>query len=346
MTDMSLAVSMGPHQRNDEDTRSIMLGMVIALAPALLFAIFYSWGWRAMIVVTTSVGSCVFFEWAYRRLLNKPLSINDFSAVVTGMLIAFLLPVSVPLWLPVVGAFVAIVIVKQLYGGLGKNFMNPALAANAFLLISWAPLMSIFYATQQTGLPLLARNSGAAISQTPLEILRYGVDQAEGLVVMADALPIDVYTARQLLFGQHSGNIGEVSVILLLAGALYLLMRRIITLRIPVIFIGTVAVLTFLFPMDNDRIPFMLSHLLSGSLVLGAIFMATDYTTSPTSRLGQYIFAFGCGALTVILRYYGAFIEGVTFAILIMNTFSWLLDKYLMPRRFGTRRFAKWRLPL
>ncbi len=331
MQEMSLSVSSSPHLRADDNVRSTMLDVIIALMPALLYAVVYAWKWRALAIVLVTVISCVFFEWAYRKLLGKPGSIGDLSAVVTGVLLAFCLPVGVPYWLPVVGAFFAIVVVKQLYGGLGKNFMNPALAARAVLFVSWSAQMMTWHNTGQA-VPLWGSVADATTGPTPLALLRQTPIK----------LPTDEYSLQQLLFGQHGGSLGEVSIVLLLVGGLYLLVRRVITARIPVAFIGTVALVTFVFPQGGaDRLDFMLSHLLTGGLVLGAVFMATDYSTSPATRGGQWLFGIGCGLLTVFIRYFGSYPEGVSFAILIMNACVWMIDKAFMPRRFGTKFFGR-----
>ena len=332
MQEMPFSVSSSPHIRHEDNTRSIMLDVIIALLPALLFAVVYAWRFRALALAAVCVASCVLFEWLYRKLLRKPGSIRDFSAVVTGLLLAYCLPAGVPYWLPVAGAFFAIVIVKQLYGGLGKNFMNPALAARAFLAISWPVLMSVWPITEYS-VPLWGNLPDGVTAATPLAFLR--LDPA--------VLPTQEFELSQLLLGQHGGSMGEVSALLLLAGGAYLLIRKVITLRIPLAFLGTVAALTFAFPQHGieDRVGFMLSHLLTGGLVLGAVFMATDYATSPVTRCGQWIFGIGCGLLTVLFRYFGSSAEGVCFAILIMNVCVWMIDKSSAPRRFGTGLFGK-----
>jgi electron transport complex protein RnfD len=311
--------------KTEEDTRSIMLDVIIALAFPLGIAVF-QFGWRAAILTAISVASCVTFEYFYRKFVKKPNSINDLSAVVTGILLAFCLPASVPYWLPVAGAFFAIVIVKQLFGGLGKNFMNPALAARAFLL-SW-PVAMTTWPIIGAQLPLWGDIPDALTGATPLAALKNGL------------LPNEML--QDLFLGQIGGSMGEISAIVLLLGGFYLWVRGVITPRIPLAFIGTVAVLTYLFPPEGIAAwEFMLSHLLSGGLILGAVFMATDYSTSPVTKRGQLLFGVGCGLLTVFIRYFGSLPEGVCYAILIMNTCAWLLDKAGMPRRFGRPLFRK-----
>jgi len=317
-----LTLAPSPHIKTEEDIRSIMTDVVIALMPALAIAVF-TFGMRAFIVTAVSVLGCVFFEWGYRKVLKKPSSIGDLSAVVTGILLAYCLPVTIPLWVVIIGDFVAIVIVKQLFGGIGKNFMNPALLARA-VLFSW-PVMMATWAEPRTALPVFKTPVDVISTATPLSYLKGGNMPADSIMEMA--------------LGQTAGCIGEISAVALVAGGLYLLYRRVITLRIPLSFIGTVALLTFLFPKGGaDNVQFMLCELLSGGLMLGAIFMATDYTTSPVTRKGQIIFGIGCGALTVFIRYFGSYPEGVSYAILIMNALVWPIDKYTRPRVFGTAR--------
>jgi electron transport complex protein RnfD len=329
MQDMTFSVSSSPHIRNEDNTRSIMLDVIIALLPTLLFAIAYAWRWRALALAAVCVVSCVVFEWLYRKLMRKTGSVHDLSAVVTGLLLAYCLPAGVPYWMPVVGSFFAVIVVKQLYGGLGMNFMNPALTARAFLVLCWPVLMKVFPKTE-IAVPLWGSVPDAMTAATPLSFFNNG------------SLPVDEFEVTQLLLGQHSGSMGEVSVLLLLAGGAYLFIRKVITPRIPFAFLGTVAVLTFVFPQGAfNRLDFMLSHLLTGGLVLGAVFMATDYTTSPVTRGGQWVFGIGCGLITVGLRYFGSGPEGVCFAILIMNCCVWAIDKTAGPRRFGTRLFSK-----
>ncbi|GHU93380.1 electron transport complex subunit D [Clostridia bacterium] len=316
-----LIVSSSPHIRGDNSTRGIMFDVLIPLLFPLGLAAFL-FGPRVLILTALSVASCVLFEWLYRKLLKKSNSVGDMSAVVTGMLLVFTLPASAPYWIPIVGAFFAIVVVKQLFGGLGQNFMNPALAARAFLF-SWPAIMTT-WPEHGTAVPLLGGADAVSVA-TPLKQLKDG--DVTGL-----SLP-------DLFIGQTAGSIGEISVVLLLLGGIYLWVRGVITPRIPLAFIFTVAALTFAFAPDRETaVTFMLSHVLSGGLVLGAIFMATDYATSPVTRDGQILFGVGCGALTVFIRFFGSLPEGVCYAILIMNTLTWLLDKAGKPKTFGTKK--------
>lgn len=318
-----LTVSSSPHIRSGDNTTSIMLDVIIALLPALCVSV-YLFGLRALMIVAISVVSAVFFEWAYRKLMKKSSSIGDLSAAVTGILLAFCLPANAPWWLPVVGAFFAIVIVKQLYGGIGKNFLNPALAARAFLF-SWPVAMTTWMVPLSYNSILNLRAADAVTGATPMANLHLGQ--------LPESSVLDMF------LGHTGGSLGEVSVVALLLGGIYLLVRRVISLRIPLSYLLTVAVLTFVFPKgDCDRLQWMLCHLCGGGLMLGAIFMATDYSTSPVTKKGQYIFGIGCGLLTVFIRYFGSYSEGVSYAILIMNLCVWLIDKTTLPRRFGVSR--------
>lgn len=314
--------SYQPQVRTDTDTRRIMLDVIIALLPALCVGV-YQFGFKALLLTLVSVASCVFFEWGYRKILDKPASIGDLSACVTGILISFVIPVGVKWWMPIVGAFFAIVIVKQLYGGLGKNFLNPALAARAFMMASW-PVFMTTWAVPKT---LAKAGIDAVTMSTPLSILKAG-----------EALP-EYFTTCNMFLGNVPGCIGEISAIALLIGGAYLLIRKVINWRIPVAFIGTVAVLCLIFGKDGyGNFDWMLKNVLSGGLMLGAIFMATDYSSSPVTLNGQLLYGFGCGALTVLIRYCGGYPEGVSYAILIMNLCAWAIDKGTRGRQFGVSK--------
>ncbi len=327
MPDM-LTVSPSPHIKSPESTATIMLDVIIALLPAFIWGISV-FGTRALAVMAVSVAACVGFEAASQFLLHRPVTIRDLSAVVTGLLLAMNLPVSIPLWMPVVGAFFAIVVVKQLFGGIGCNFVNPALSARVFLL-SWASEMTAFSADGEkvTSLSPVLTEGDIVASATPLASLKAGELPAE--------------TIFDMLLGNHAGCIGEVSSLLLLAGGIFLLVQRVITWHIPVAYIGTVAALTFLFPQHGGvAAEFMLYELLAGGLILGAFFMATDYATSPVTPTGRLIFGVGCGLITVLIRYFGSYPEGVSFSILVMNLLVWYIDKATMPRRFGGKGDGK-----
>ena len=312
-----------PHIVSGENVRGVMLDVMIALVPALGVSTYF-FGPRVLLMTLVCMVACVAFEFLYRLLMKKRQSIGDLSACVTGMLLAMCLPVNAPYWMAVVGCFFAIVVVKQLYGGLGKNFMNPALAGRVFLF-SFPALMNSFAAAGTDFWSGLGSAADAVTAATPMASLHQGT--------------LPDLTLKEMLAGAHGGSMGETAAAALIIGGIYLLMRKVITLRIPLLYIGTVAVLTFLFPLGgNDPLDWMLYQLLSGGLLLGAIFMATDYVTSPVTPRGQIIYAIGCGALTVFLRYFGVYPEGVSFAILIMNAFASLIDKAGMPRRFGSPR--------
>ena len=329
MTDyknLKLIASSSPHIRSNESTRTIMMDVIIAMIPALIMSVFV-FGFRALALTLVSVAACVFWEWGYRKLLKKPQSIGDLSAVVTGMLLAFVCPPTLPYWMIIIGAFFAIVVVKQLYGGIGKNFLNPALAGRAFLLASYALFMTTWVVPSSLTSVI---GADATTMATPLSYMKAG-----------EALP-QYFTYKSMFLGTMPGCLGEVSALALLIGGVYLLCRKVITWHIPVSFIGTVALLTLIFGSKNGggytHVEWMLDNLLSGGLLLGAFFMATDYSTSPVTAPGRIIYGVGCGALTVLIRVFGGFPEGVSFAILIMNCCAWMFDKHTQRRQFGVSR--------
>ena len=304
-------ISSSPHIRSKVTTGNIMLMVIIALLPATAFGI-VNFGLSALLVILVTVASSVLTEYLYQKLMHRKVTISDFSAVVTGLLLALNMPPTAPWWMCVLGSVFAILVVKQVFGGLGQNFMNPALGARCFLLISFTGRMTTFVYDGVTG-------------ATPLALLKAGEK-------------VNVF---DMFLGNIGGCIGETSALLLLIGFVYLLIRKVVNLRIPVAFIGTVAVVTFLFPMGNDRITWMAAQLLSGGLMLGAMFMATDYVTSPVTKLGQVCFGIGCGLITVIIRYFGGYPEGVSYAILIMNCCVVLFDRIGRPKKFGAPKKAK-----
>ena len=313
-----LDVAYQPQVRAKTDTRRLMLDVILALLPAVGVAV-WQFGFYCLLMIGVSVASAVFFEWGYRRLLKKSASIGDLSAALTGLLIALTMPPAAPLWLPVIGSFFAIVVVKQLYGGLGKNFLNPALAARAFLLASYTMLMGQFPVPHS----LLKEIDGISAA-TPLSYLKAG-----------EAMPA-YYNLRSMLLGMRPGAMGEICALALLLGGLYLIARKVISWRIPVSFIATVALLTLIFGHKGySRMEFMAYNLTSGALLLTAIFMATDYATSPVTLGGQLLYGFGCGVITVLIRYFGGYPEGVTYAILLMNLCTWAIDKGFRRRQFG-----------
>lgn len=323
MYDLSkVVVTSSPHIKAADDTRSLMADVCLALLPALVVSVL-TFGPRALVLTVATVISCVFFEWLYNKLLHQPCTIGDLSAVVTGMLLAFNIPVAAPIWMPVIGGAFSVIVVKMLFGGIGKNFMNPALAGRAFMMASWPAFMTV-WTRPGAELPLFGNVTvtDAISTATPLASLKGGA------LPEADAL--------HLFLGQTGGVIGETSALALLIGGAYLVYRKVITINIPAAYILTVAVLTFLFPMGGqERFAWMLSQVLSGGLMLGAIFMATDYVTSPVTPNGQIIFGIGCGLLTVFIRYFGGLPEGVSYSILLMNTLVWFIDKKTHPRKFG-----------
>jgi len=319
-----LTVSPAPHVRSAVTTRSIMLDVVIALLPAYIWGVYY-FGLRALLIGIVAVASAVIFEALTQMILHRPVTIGDYSAVVTGLLLAMNLSSAVPIWMPVVGAFFAVVVVKQLFGGIGKNIVNPALCARVFLF-AWPAEMGTFTAPG-VRLPGLG-DPDIVASATPLVSLKSGV--------FPDIQLFDMF------IGRSAGCIGEVSSVLLIAGGLYLLIRRVITWHIPFAYLATVAVLTLLFPqVDANNFSFMLCELLSGGLMLGAFFMATDYATSPVTCSGRLIYGVGCGLITVFIRYFGGYPEGVSFSILIMNLLVWYIDRFTMPVRFGGKSVEK-----
>ena len=325
---LKLIASSNPHIRNNEDTRSIMLDVIIALCPALLMSVI-RFGFRSLIAVLVSAASAVFFEWLYRKLLHKPQMIGDLSAVVTGMLLAFVCPVTLPYWMLIVGNFFAIFVVKQLYGGLGKNFLNPALAGRAALVACYTGQMTSWIDAGSKA-PLFGGLADVVTSATPLAMMKGGE---------FDALTAQ-FSVRDMFIGNIGGSLGEISAMMLLIGGIYLILRKVISWQIPVAYIGTVAVLTFLFPQGNDALTWMLYNVLGGGLFLGAFFMATDYVTSPVTKKGQLIFGLGCGLITVFIRYFGSYPEGVCYSILVMNCCTWIIDKYTKPTRFGVDKKA------
>lgn len=314
-----LTISSSPHAHSPVTTRTIMRDVLIALTPALIGSIYF-FGFRALLVTMVSASACVFFEWIYRKWMKLDSTVYDMSAIVTGVLLAFVCPVTIPYWCIIIGDFVAIILVKQLFGGIGKNFMNPALLARAFLF-SWPVVMNTWVKVGFKNSAGLISTADAVTSATPLAAMHQGNLPAESLL--------------EMFFGRVGGSMGETSVVLLLIGAAYLVIRRVISLRIPLAFVGTVAALTFLFPQGNDRLVWMAAQLCSGGLILGAFFMATDYVTTPVTKPGQLLFGVGCGVITVVIRYFGGYPEGVSFAILIMNACVVLLDRVGRPRRYG-----------
>jgi len=308
-----LIVTESPHVRGALSTSKVMLDVIIALIPALIAGTIV-FGLRALVLSAVCVIVAVASEWLWCKILKKTSTIGDLSAAVTGLLLALNLPVSMPFWMAAVGCVFAIIIVKQFFGGIGHNFMNPAMAARAFLLTSWAQAMTTWTA------PFSA---DAVSSATPLTLMKEGA--TEGLPGYMD-----------MFLGNVGGCIGEVSTLAILIGAAYLIAKKIISIRIPAAYIITVAVITFIFGGNDGWFTGdALMHILSGGLMLGAFFMATDYVTTPYTKSGQIIFGIGCGVINAVIRLYGGYPEGTTYAILLMNVAAPLIDKMTVPKRFG-----------
>lgn len=307
---MKLTVASSPHIRGNFRTNRIMLDVIIALMPALAVGV-WKFGVSALLVTAVSVISAVATEAVYSLVAKKRNTVVDCSAAVTGLLLAMTLPATVPVWQVVIGNVFAILFVKALCGGLGQNIFNPALAGRAFMLILW-----------------------------PASVTKFAVDGASSATPMhhmvMPALPEE--SLIDMFLGNIPGCIGEISALALLAGGAYLVYRKVINIRIPAAYIGSVAVLTFIFNRAGSPAEWMLYQVFGGGLMLGAIFMATDYVTSPVTRNGQILYGIGCGVLTVLFRYFGLYPEGVTYAILLMNGCVWMIDRYTPGRRFGTKR--------
>lgn len=322
MADKLPVLSSSPHIRTSRTTGSIMRDVIIALLPALCCGVYY-FGFRALFLVLLSVISCIGFEYLWQKLLHKPSTLPDGTAAVTGLLLGLNLPVTTPWWTVIIGAFVAIIIAKQLFGGTGHNFVNPALCGRAFLLASWPVLMTRWVLPFETGFFI---SPDVVSSATPLAILK---GTAEG----------ELPSLVSMFLGNIGGCIGETSALALLLGGIYLVARGVIRIHTPVSFIGTVAVLSFFFSSgDLGATESMLYHIFGGGLFLGAIFMATDYVTSPITGKGQVVMGIGCGVLTFVIRRFGGYPEGVTYAILLMNIATPLIDRFTKPKTFGTTK--------
>ena len=317
-------VTSSPHIRSGETTQRIMLDVIIALLPALFAGIYY-FGMRSLIVTLVSVLFAVATEVAMQKIMKRPVTVDDLSAVVTGILLAFNVPSTAPLWMVAIGSIFAIAIVKHCFGGLGHNFINPALAARAMLLASWPVRM--------TSSAFLTPGTDAVSSATPLAALKAGMLEGMSGATAATATVQTVPTIMDLFIGNVAGCIGETSALALLIGGLYLVYRGVISFRIPVAYIGTVAILSFIFGGFNPYIA--VYHIFAGGLFLGAIFMATDYSTSPMTAKGQIIMGLGAGILTTLIRFYGAYPEGVSYSILLMNVATPLIDRFTMTKKFG-----------
>jgi electron transport complex protein RnfD len=300
MDEQRLLVSPAPHFRRKRDTQSIMLDVIIALMPAFIAAVLF-FGWRALLVVSVCVLTCVLGELGFQKLCKRHVTVNDFSAVVTGILLGFNLPYTIPIWQAVFGSVVAIIVVKQLFGGIGKNFANPAITARIVMMVSFASSMTSFSKID-------------------------GVSTATPLTELGSNKLLDLF------LGNHAGSLGETCALALIIGGIYLICRRVITWHIPVTFIGSAAI----FGAIAGHNP--IEYILCGGLLLGAIFMATDYSTSPPTSWGKVIFGIGCGALTFIIRQFGGYNEGVSFAILIMNILTPYITTLTRKKPLGTKK--------
>lgn len=323
-----LLVSSSPHIRSNESVQRIMLDVIIALTPAIIGSVYF-FGVNALKLILISVASAMVFEAIIQKIFNKPITINDFSAVITGILIAFNLPANAPWWLPIMGSAFAIIIVKQFFGGLGSNFMNPALAARAMLLTSWPAHMSSFTGTRPD----------VVATATPLAIMKYGMGAdggasatVEAATSASQAAGAELPTLWNMFIGNIPGAIGETSVLLLLIGAVYLIIRQVIDWKIPVFYLGTTFIMLVLLGVEAEFLPY---HMLGGGLILGAFYMATDYASSPVTPLGRIIFGIGAGILTALIRVNGGYPEGVSYSILLMNVATPLIEKFTRPKVFG-----------
>lgn len=333
-----LRVSSGPHIHSGTTTQKIMLDVVIAMLPAVAGSIYF-FGASAFILIAVSALSAVLAEYAWQKLTHQRVTITDFSAVVTGIMLAFNLPPTAPLWMPIIGSAFAIIVVKQLFGGLGHNFMNPALAARAVLMASWPARMNTFVKPSDLkalnlgfGASLFPGSIDAVSSATPMTLLKAGTSAAE----------IGIWDS---FIGNVGGCLGETSALLLLIGGAYLLIRKVITLRTPASMLGTIAVMAFLFGGDNGLCSAdggtVLMHLFGGGAIMGAIFMASDYATSPVTPKGQIIYGIGIGLITMVIRLWGGYAEGTSYAILIMNVAAPLIERFTHQTPFGKQIVKK-----
>ncbi len=339
--ELNLTVTAPPHLRAGGSVSQVMWLVVIAMLPAFVGS-FWFFGWRALMLVGLSVVSAVGFDALAQRMFGRKVTIRDGSAVITGMLLAFNLPPGVPWWIPVVGSAFAVIVVKQFFGGLGHNFVNPALAARAFLMVSWPGHMTAMWLAPRGG---TLSGLDAVTTATPLAVLKNAGEIAgpagdpAALLAQAQSWPV----VGKLFLGNVGGCLGETSALLLLIGGVFLILfHRVIDWRIPASYIGTVLVLALVLPGPKaDLLPYLLYHVFGGGLMLGAFFMATDYVTSPITTRGRWVFGIGCGILTVLIRLWGGYPEGVSYSILLMNVATPVIDRYIKPRLFGRLRKVK-----
>ena len=325
-----ITISQSPHVAGDFTVKKIMYSVIIALLPALAVSIYY-FGLDAVRVTLIAVAATVFFEYIIQKFLikGKP-TITDGSAIITGVLLAFNVPSNLPIWMIILGALVAIGVGKMSFGGLGKNPFNPALVGRVFLLISFPVDMT----TWPTNRFALLANPDAVTGATPLAILKEGIKNGEKVTDLLSQVP----PYLDMFFGNTGGSLGEISAFALIIGLVYMLMKKVITWHIPVTMVGTIFIFSAILNFANpEKFADPVFHILTGGVMLGAIFMATDMVTSPMSKKGMIIFAVGIGIITVIIRNFGAYPEGVSFAILIMNGFVPLINKYFKPKLFGKK---------
>lgn len=330
MEEYKLSVASSPHASSPVGTKNLMRDVLIALIPALAMGI-WVFGPRALTTTLVSVIFCEIFEWGYCKLMHKPNPCGDLSAAITGVLLVFVCPVTLPYWTIIIGDFFAIVVVKQLFGGLGTNFLNPALAGRAFLMLCYPVPMTTWVLPGKENWASIVSAADAVTGSTPLSV--DFMKNAEDTMVA-----VNQFSLSDMFIGNIGGCVGEVSAIALLIGGIYLIAKGVIRIRIPAAYILTVAVLTLIFsraPEGYNVFLWMLREIFAGGLFLGAFFMATDYVTSPNTPKGEIIFGIGAGLLVVFIRYFGGYPEGVCYSILIMNICVWLIDKATMPKRFG-----------
>lgn len=330
-------VSASPHVRSKESTKTIMADVAIALIPAGLFGV-YNFGLNALIIILVSVATCILTEYIYQKRMKKVITISDCSALVTGLLIAYNLPSTVPFWMPIVGGVFAIIIVKQLFGGVGQNFMNPALAARCFLLISFSRIMTDFGIAANNTFNGILMNGRAAITGYAM------VDGVSSATILSAVKTGGEYNLLSMFLGTTGGTIGETSVIAILIGAIYLLRKRIISLKIPMTYIGSFIVFIILMNLLSGKgfnIEYIIGNVIGGGLMLGAFFMATDYVTSPVTPWGKVVFGVILGLLTGLFRIFGNAAEGVSYAIIYSNLLVPIIEKITVPRAFGVEKKSK-----
>ena len=334
MSDQPIIVSASPHVHSDRTSKNLMYDVVIALIPVFLVSL-YVFGISALIVTTAAVISCVLFEYLIQKYLMKTeVTIGDGSALITGILLAFNLPAGIPVWMVAIGSLIAIGVAKLSFGGLGFNIFNPALVGRVFLLVSFPVEMTLWPTAVENNTSVVDAVTGA----TTLGLIKEGVQFGETMTEISTKIP----TGMQMFLGITGGSIGEMSAIALIIGGGFLIIRKVITWHIPVTVLATIAVMTGIFWwVDPEQYASPMIHVLSGGAVLGAFYMATDLVTSPVTKKGMVIFALGIGVITVVIRLFGAYPEGISFAILIMNAFVPLINSYFKPRRFGSRIKAR-----